>query len=161
MKKSLIFTLLSILLVRFGFSVDKQEKFFVVQYYDITFAVYKYSAEDQLNDKKLPGNIKRELLKKNITVCEDESYLENFTISKNIQVKFKFDFKEFLVLKILINDKESVVFQNKARNFKLNFEAAQNENYLIDTVFVLSRFGTITGGVGIYPVKTTKKKIKK
>lgn len=74
---------------------------------------------------------------------------------------FKFDFKEFLILVIFINDKESIIFQNKASDFKLDFKVSQKENYLVETTFVLGRHGTIIGGRGIYPFKITNKKIKK
>lgn len=164
MKKLFILTLLALFLVRLGFSMDKKEKrkLRAEQYYDINFTVYKYLAEDQLKDKELPDNKKRELLKKRITVCEeDKSYIKDFMISKNIRVNFKFDFKEFLILKIYINDKESIVFQNKAMDFELNFKAAQKENYLIETTFQSSYVPNFPPGIMIGPGKTTKKKIKK
>jgi hypothetical protein len=164
MKKLFLFILLTFFLARFGFSIDKKQKekiqieqYYVTQYYDITFTVYKYLAEDQLKEKELLGKNKREVLKKLITVWENKSYIKDFMIADNIRVNFKFDFNEFLILKIYINSKELIVFQNKGMDFRLNFKVAEHENYLIETAFTLGRFGSIVGGRGINIIKTTKK----
>jgi len=172
MKKLVIFILITFFLAKLGFTMEKKEKLFSNQFkkeekvsweqYCITFIVYKYLDEGQLKDKELRGSKKKEIFKKIITIYEDQkSYIEDFIINKNIHINFKFDFKEFLILKIYINDKESIVFQNKAIDFELNFKAAKNENYLIETTFVLSRVGVIPPGVGMTLPKKTKKKIKR
>ena len=160
MNKFFLIILIILLLVNSEFSLYEQEKFHVSQYYDITFKVYKYSDEDRLNCKEFFCNKKGELLlKKSITVWEDKCYIEEFTISKSMRIILKFDFKGFLISKIYINDKESIVFQDITTDFKLDFKASQKEIYHIETSFMLGCFGSIRGGIRIDPQKITKKKI--
>jgi len=173
MKKLIIFTLITFfLLAKLGFPMENKEKLFLNQFkkgekvswkvYYITFIVYKYRDKGQLKDEELRDIKKKEVLNKYIRIYEDQkSYIKDFFINKNIRIFFKFDFKEFLKLKIYINDKESIVLQNKAIDFRLNYKAAKNENYLIETTFVLSRIGFIPPGVEMPYPRMPKKKKKK
>jgi len=79
MNRFFLIILIILFLAKFDFSLYEQDKFYVSQYYDITFKVYKYSDEDRLNCKEFFYNKKGELLlKKSITVWEDTCYIEEY-----------------------------------------------------------------------------------
>ena len=158
MKKNLIFILLIFSLAKVNLSTDQEEKI-CWDIYDITFVVYKYLTGDQLKDKELLGSQKKEIFKRGITAWEDKIYIKDYIIDNHIRIKFRFDFKEFLKLKIYINNQESISFQNKAAEFKLNFKTFKNGNYLIETTFVVYRVGLIPPPDRFIRIKPTKKRI--